>query len=235
MSRHYHRMQKQNIIKRKYVMIDKEKDNEEDLSNIIAENLLGDLFDKKKKHKKEEDIYREYNHIYFRTDITIETIDELLRLIREFELEISELQSDPYSKYYTHPDLYVHISTYGGDLYASLMCYDTMKTKSYNIITIAEGYVASGGTIMMLGGKKRQIQKSAVMLIHQLSTGMAGKFEELKEDMKNSEQDMKRLIKIYYSELKGKMTKKQIEDALKHDYWWDADTCVVKGLCDEIL
>jgi ATP-dependent protease ClpP protease subunit len=64
---------------------------------------------------------------------------------------------------------------------------------------------------------------------------MYGKFEELKEDFHNSEQDMKRLINIYHSELKGKMTKNQIADALKHDYWWDAKTCVNKGLCDEIL
>ena len=115
------------------------------------------------------------------------------------------------------------------------MCFDTLKSKTYNVITIAEGYVASGGTIMMLGGKQRQIQKSTVMLIHQLSTAMYGKFEELKEEFQNSEQDMKRLIKIYHTELKGKMTKKQIEDALKHDYWWDADTCVAKGLCDVIV
>jgi ATP-dependent protease ClpP protease subunit len=31
------------------------------------------------------------------------------------------------------------------------------------------------------------------------------------------------------------MTKKQIEEALKHDYWWDAETCIAKGLCDEII
>ncbi len=46
---------------------------------------------------------------------------------------------------------------------------------------------------------------------------------------------MKRLIKIYHTELKDKMTKKQIEDELKHDYWWDAYTCVAKELCDAIV
>jgi ATP-dependent protease ClpP protease subunit len=157
-----------------------------------------------------------------------------MKLIREFEEEVKAVKADAYSKYFVEPELFVHISTYGGCLYSSLMCYDSLKSKTYNVITIAEGYVASGGTIMMLGGKTRQIQKSAVMLIHQLSTGMYGKFEELKEDFQNSEQDMKRLTKIYHTELKGKMTKKQIEEALKHDYWWDAETCIAKGLCDEI-
>jgi ATP-dependent protease ClpP protease subunit len=222
--------------KRKYLTSEKEKSNDTDLTKIISENLFETLFDKKKKHKKDnEEVYREYNHIYFRSDVSIDSIDDLLRCIREFEEEVMELKCDPYSKYITHPDLYIHISSYGGDLYASLMAYDTMKLKHYAIITVAEGFVASAGTVMMLGGKKRQIQKSAVMLIHQLSTSMYGKFEELKEEFHNSEQDMKRLINIYHNELKSKMTKKQIEDALKHDYWWDAQTCVNKGLCDEVL
>ena len=227
-------MSRFNSKKRKFLSVDREKEGSDDLTKVIAENLFENLFDKKKK-SKDENVYRENNHIYFKTDITVETIDELLKLIREFESEISEIKSDPYAVYFSQPDLYIHISTYGGDLYASLICYDTLKSKTYNVITIAEGFVASGGTIMMIGGKLRQIQKSSVMLIHQLSTGMYGKFEELKEEFQNSDQDMKRLTKIYHSELKGKMTKKQIEDALKHDYWWDADTCVSKGLCDEIL
>ena len=223
-----------NFNKRKYNMVDKEKSGDSEITNIITENLFENLFEKKK-IRREEKVYRENNHIYFRTEVTVDTIDELLRLTREFEQEVGEFKSDPYSKYVLEPELYIHISSYGGDLYASLMCYDTLKLKKYNVITIAEGFVASGGTIMMLGGKKRQIQKSAVMLIHQLSTGMYGKFDELKEDMENSDQDMKRLVKIYHTELKGKMTKKQLDDALKHDYWWDAVTCVAKGLCDEIL
>ena len=204
------------------------------LSESLTENLFENLFQNNKKHKKDEEVYRESNHIYFKTEFTVESLDLLLKLIREFEDEVKSIKADCYSKYFVEPELFVHISTYGGCLYSSLMCYDTMKSKPYKIVTIAEGYVASGGTIMMLGGNKRQIQKSAVMLIHQLSTGMYGKFEELKEDFQNSEQDMKRLVKIYHTELKGKMTKKQIEEALKHDYWWDADTCINKGLCDEL-
>lgn len=203
------------------------------LSQSFTENLFENLFNKKQK-KHNDEVYREFNHIYFKTDISIESIDLLMKLIREFEEEVKSIKSDPYSKYFIEPELFLHISTYGGCLCSSLMCYDSLKSKKYNVITIAEGYVASGGTIIMLGGKKRQIQKSCIMLIHQLSTGMYGKFEELKEDFQNSEQDMKRLTKLYHTELKGKMTKKQIEEALKHDYWWDAETCIAKGLCDEI-
>lgn len=224
--------------KRKYSMVEKDSENKEDvIKNMIAESLFDNLMgnpNKKLKHKN-DDVYREFNHIYFRTDVTLESCDNLLQLVREFEEEIKQFKSDPYSKYFTDPELYIHVTTYGGDLFGSLMCYDTLKSKSYKIITIAEGYVASAGTVMMLGGKTRQIQKNTVMLIHQLSTGMYGKFDELQEEFFNSKETMKRLINIYYSEFYGKMTKKQIEEALTHDIWWDAKTCVQKGLCDEII
>jgi ATP-dependent protease ClpP protease subunit len=214
-----------------------EKNNDDELKDMIAENLLENLMggtNKRHKHKHEE-VYREFNHIYFKSDVTLETCDILTQLVREFEEEIKELKADPYSKYFTEPELYIHFTTFGGDLYASFSVFDTLKSKLYKVITIAEGYVASAGTVMMLGGQNRKIQKNAVMLIHQLSTGMEGKFEELKEDFFNSQQSMKRLINIYHTELHGKMTKKQIEEALKHYYWWDSKTCVQKGLCDEII
>jgi ATP-dependent protease ClpP protease subunit len=134
------------------------------LSESLTENLFENIFNKKQKNKNDE-VYREYNHIYFKTEISTESIDLLMKLIREFEEEVKAVKADAYSKYFVEPELFVHISTYGGCLYSSLMCYDSLKSKTYNVITIAEGYVASGGTIMMLGGKTRQIQKSKKYII----------------------------------------------------------------------
>ena len=134
------------------------------ITESLTENLFESLFNGNKKHKKNnDDVYRESNHIYFRTEVTTESIDNLLRLVREFEEEVNEFKSDPYSKYMSQPELFVHITTYGGCLFSSLMCFDSLKSKPYNVITIAEGYVASGGTIMMLGGKKRKIQKNQIL------------------------------------------------------------------------
>ena len=44
-----------------------------------------------------------------------------------------------------------------------------------------------------------------------------------------------KLYDIYTKECRGKMTKKQIIEELKHDKWWNSDKCIKKGLCDELL
>ena len=131
--------------------------------------------------------------------------------------------------------LYLHISSYGGYLHEAFLVYDYIKNSPIPIYTIVEGYAASAATVMSIAGVKRYITPSSLMLIHQLSTGMSGKFNALEEEINNSKQDMNKLYDIYVRECKGKMTKKQIIDELKHDKWWNADKCIKKGLCDELL
>jgi ATP-dependent protease ClpP protease subunit len=233
--------------KRKYCHINNNEDAKDKLAETFAEGLEKMLGGDKKKHKKmgnlfdqrntNEEVYRENNHIYFRTDVTIENCDILLQLVREFEDEMKAIRSDPYldDETFTPPKLYIHLTTYGGDLYASFLVYDSLKKCKHTVVTVAEGYVASAGTVMMLGGSIRQVQKSAVMMIHQLRTVIGGKFDEIEEDFKNSKMDMKRLINLYHEELSGKMTKKELQEVLTHDVWWEAPMCVKKGLCHIIV
>lgn len=163
-------------------------------------------------HKQNKQVYIHENHIYYRTDVTIENVDLLLKLIREYKDTVHAIKSDPYCANYIPLPLYLHITSYGGDLYAGFLAYDYIKSSQLEIITIAEGYVASAGTLITVAGKTRLIQKSAIMMIHQLTTSMYGKFAELEEEFRNSTQDMQRLIKLYQSELNGKMTKNQIKE-----------------------
>jgi ATP-dependent protease ClpP protease subunit len=225
-------------------------DDKDKLAETFAEGFMEKLLggeSSNKKHKgisnifnsrhTNEEVYRENNHIYFRTDVTVENVDLLLQLVREFEDEVKEFKTNPYANddNFTQPNLYIHLTTYGGDLYAAFLTYDSLKQSKSNIVTIAEGYVASAGTVMMLGGSKRKIQKSTVMMIHQLRTVIGGKFNEIEEDFRNSKMDMKRLVELYHRELEGKMTKKELNEVLTHDIWWDSQMCIKKGLCHEII
>ena len=180
------------------------------------------------------DVYIENNHIYFKTDVDENSINKLCTLIRKYISSTESITSHLYVESVVLKPLYIHITSYGGSLYQSLIAYDYIKNSPIAIHTIIEGYAASGGTIISVAGKKRYITQNSVMLIHQLSTRMSGKYEELVDDMDNSKQDMKRIIDIYLSECKGKMTRKQIQEYLKHDKWWNANDAIKKGLCDEI-
>ena len=71
------------------------------------------------------------------------------------------------------------------------------------------------------------------MLIHQLSTVFWGKMHEFDDEMKNLKNLMK-LIKNIYKE-HTKVPQKKIDEILKHDLWWDANTCKNYNLVDDIL
>ena len=86
---------------------------------------------------------------------------------------------------------------------------------------------------MSVVAEERYIHEHAFMLIHQLSSGMWGKFEEMKDDMKNNEMLMKKIIGIY--EEHTNIPKSKIKDILKRDLWWDAKTCLKYGLVDDII
>jgi ATP-dependent protease ClpP protease subunit len=71
------------------------------------------------------------------------------------------------------------------------------------------------------------------MLIHQLSGGMWGKYEELVDDFKNATVLMERINEIYKKHTK--IPPKVLKDILKRDIWFDSATCLKYGLVDEVI
>ena len=71
------------------------------------------------------------------------------------------------------------------------------------------------------------------MLIHQLSSGMWGKYADMQDKMDNCDRFMEMIIDIYKEHTK--IPKKELNNILKHDLWWDAETCLKYGLIDEIV
>ena len=75
--------------------------------------------------------------------------------------------------------------------------------------------------------------QNSLMLIHQLSSGNEGKFEELDDEMKNLSLFMNIVKKIYLTKTNIKPI--ILEDILKHDIWLSSDQCKDLGLVDEII
>ena len=171
-----------------------------------------------------------HNKIYFYADITRPEILKLNKQLDSLEKRILTnaimLNSQPC-------DIYLHINSFGGSLFAGLAGVDYIKNCQVPIHTIIDGCAASAATLMSVVGEHRQIHKHSFMLIHQLSTVMWGKYEDLKDDMKNNELLMKTVKSIY--EEHTKIPKRQLNKILKHDLWWDAETCLKYGLVDEII
>ena len=129
--------------------------------------------------------------------------------------------------------IFLHINSGGGSVFAGLSSVDYIRNSKVPITTVIDGCAASAATIMSVVGHHRIMHKHSFMLIHQISSVMWGKYEEMKDDMKNSELLMETIIKIY--EEHTRIPKNELKDILKRDLWWNAETCLDYGLVDEII
>ena len=130
-------------------------------------------------------------------------------------------------------NIYLHINSYGGSVFAGLSSVDYIQKSEVPVVSVIDGCAASAATMMSVVASRRLMHRHAYMLIHQLSSGLWGKYEELKDDMENCNSFMQ-VIKDIYEE-HTEIPKKELTKILKHDLWWDAETCLKYGLIDEII
>ena len=190
---------------------------------LHEENPLLDLL----KPQKVLDKYN--NHIYFYSDVDQLSCLDLNRKINDLNKELMqsaiEYEVEP-------PNIYLHINSFGGSLFAAFSTIDTIINSKIPIISIIEGCAASAATIISIVCHKRYCTANSFMLIHQLSTGACGKYEEMKDDFLNDTKLMKLLYKLYKDHTK--MDMKLIKKVLKRDLWWESEECLTNGLVDEI-
>jgi ATP-dependent Clp protease protease subunit len=179
---------------------------------------------------QETKIYRENNHIYFYTEIDRNTISKLNILLREAEeyCIITSLKL----RLNLIP-IYLHIYSNGGYIHAAFAAIDVINSSTVPVYSVIEGATASAGTLISIVCKKRYIRPTAYMLIHQLSSEIWGKMNEIEDEYKNLTQLMKKITTIYteYSRL----GKNKLDKLLKHDLWLDAKKSIKYGLVDELF
>jgi ATP-dependent protease ClpP protease subunit len=179
------------------------------------------------------DVYTERNHIFFKTDVSKESIDRLSQEIEHLNNKLSGLQRKATMGTFTPKPIYLHITTNGGDLLSGFFAYDKIRASKIPIHTIIEGSVASAGSLMSIAGKQRYMTPNSHLLIHQLRTGIIGTYEELVDEKNNCNQFMNKLVSLYHSNCNGKLNKSKIREILKRDIFWDTKIAIQHGFVDE--
>lgn len=130
--------------------------------------------------------------------------------------------------------IYINCSP-GGDVYAGLAMIDTMNYISSPISIVVMGYVASMASVLLSCGTKgkRFIQKGAHVMIHQVSSGVSGKNDDIQVVAKNTEKLNRYLLGIL-----AKKCNKDYDSIVadcKVDYWMDSEEAVAYGIADTII
>lgn len=171
------------------------------------------------------------NTIYFYSEVSRSKSLELNKAINN--LSVNLVNQTNLLKTKTTANIYLHINSFGGSVFSALSTVDTIQSSKVPVCTLIEGCAASAATLISIVGTRRAIRKNAFMLVHQLSSGVWGKYEEQKDHMQNNDLFME-VIKDMYGKY-TKIPKKKLREMLKRDLWFDAETCLEYGLVDEII
>lgn len=180
----------------------------------------------------DNDVSCKDNRIFFKTIVSQNTVEKLIKIIEAKVRKYKKVSTHKMIKSAEPNPLYLHITSYGGDLLAGFRAVDAIKRSEIPIYTIVDGYAASAATLMSIVGKQRYMTPNSYMLIHQLSSGAIGKFWEIKDDFENCETWMNDIYSLYLENTD--LTMEQLKEYLSHDLWWKSEQCIKAGLVDEV-
>ena len=132
-------------------------------------------------------------------------------------------------------EIQMYINSPGGQVYAGLAIYDTMKLISAPIMTVAVGVTASFGTVLLTAGTKgrRFALPNATIHMHQPLGGAEGQASDILIQAKEISRLREQLNGILI-QASGK-TREVIERDTDRDFYLDAKSAVEYGLVDAVL
>jgi len=172
------------------------------------------------------------NRIYFYSEVDRETVLDLNKTLR---IRHNSSVTEQKTMGVENPvPIYLYIQSYGGSIFSGLSAMDEVLSvrQQVPVYTIVDGCCASAATFISIVGTKRYMKPNAMMLIHQLSSAMWGKYLEFQDEMKNLDMMMEKIRAIYGTYSKVPLGK--LDGILKHDLWFDLKTCLRYGLVDEV-
>ena len=166
--------------------------------------------------------------IYFYSEVSTPNILKLLECLKEAN-QFCCNTGQPLSE--LRVKVYIHTS--GGDAFAGMSGMDHLRKNQVPVVTIADGFVASAGTFLLLGGYERHALKNSRLLIHQLSTGFWGKYADLLDEVKNSKELMTSFKKIYKTNTG--MNVSTLKCLLKKEVHFNAQQALEFGFVSKII
>ena len=171
------------------------------------------------------------NEIYFYAEVFSDTAFLLNKAIRDLERSLKTIQLN--LELPKPPPIKLYINSPGGDAYDVFSTVDLIESCSIPVHTYVEGSVCSASTLVSMSGTKRYMYKNSVMLLHQISAGFHGTYENHMDERKNLDMIMERVKKFYVSH--SKITMEELEELLKHDIDLSAEECLKYGFIDKII
>jgi ATP-dependent Clp protease protease subunit len=132
-------------------------------------------------------------------------------------------------------EIQMYINSPGGEIYPGLAIYDTMQAVRSPISTIAVGWTASLGTVLLAAGEKGRRYALPHSTIHMHPAG--GGARGYAPDVEIQYKELKRMQDLVHQILSKhtKQSPEKIADDFDRDFFMDAEAAVEYGIVDEVL
>jgi len=129
----------------------------------------------------------------------------------------------------------MYINSPGGQIYAGMAIYDTMKMIPNKVSTVAVGVTASFGTVLLAAGTKgqRYALPHATIHMHQPLGGAQGQASDIEIQAREILRLKSRLNQIMADATGQKLD--VIERDTERDFYMDAEQAAEYGLVDKVL
>lgn len=132
-------------------------------------------------------------------------------------------------------EIQMYINCPGGEVYAGLAIYDTMRYIKAPVSTICVGIAMSMGSVLLMAGDKgkRMALPNSRIMIHQGSAGFRGNTPDLEVQAKEVLHLRDRLISIYNKHTN--IPQDKLLRDMERDYFMSAEEARTYGLIDTVI
>lgn len=131
-------------------------------------------------------------------------------------------------------DLY--INSIGGDVYSGLAIKDIMNSVDCKVNTVGLGMCASMGAYLLAAGTgTRKATQNCRIMIHSVSSGMKGTFQDLEVNYKETQYLQDKMLNDFSIFSKGKCIKQTFEALVERDFFMSPNEAIDYGLIDEVI
>lgn len=181
-------------------------------------NAEAALYEAQVKQEERKERGHEARTLFFNADVEGFEIDTAIEQLHDWELEGDE-------------PITVVLNSPGGEVFAGLLLFDTLRKSTANIITVTRGLAASMGSILSQAGDSRLVSPHSWFMVHEPSSIAWGKAGDIKREAKMLERLHDQLCDILAE--RSTLSKASIKQrSADKDWWMSAEEALEYGFFD---
>ncbi|MFF7837559.1 head maturation protease, ClpP-related [Streptomyces ossamyceticus] len=130
------------------------------------------------------------------------------------------------------PEIRLHVSSPGGEVFDGLACYNALRSHRAKVIVQVDSLAASIASVIAMAGDRILMAPHSQMMLHMAQGVACGEAAELREYADFLDRQSENIAGVYAERAGG--TVKQWLKVMANETWYLADEAVAAGLADEV-